>query len=111
MFGCVAENALKNPFLSCFSHFLRIQTNIITKIKTKKIKITRPIGARSVYGFVSEDEGWVDRFVGLWRDLADGRGGLIGSWVRGAISPSHGGDKDGDRFMGSWRDLTVAWRG
>ena len=46
MFGCVAENALENLFLSCFSHFLRIQTNIITenqniyttqetKIKTK----------------------------------------------------------------------------
>ena len=31
VFGCVAENALKNPFLSCFSHFLRIQTNIITE--------------------------------------------------------------------------------
>ena len=31
MFGCVPENALENPFLSCFSHFLRIQTNIITE--------------------------------------------------------------------------------
>ena len=30
--------------------------------------------------------GWVDRFVGSWRDLAGGRGGLIGGWVRGAIS-------------------------
>ena len=31
VFGCIAENALENPFLSCFSHFLRIQTNIITE--------------------------------------------------------------------------------
>ena len=31
VFGYVPENALKNPFLSCFSHFLRIQTNIITE--------------------------------------------------------------------------------
>ena len=31
VFGCVSENALKNPFLSYFSHFLRIQTNIITE--------------------------------------------------------------------------------
>ena len=31
VFGCVAENALENPFLSCFSHFLRIRTNIITE--------------------------------------------------------------------------------
>ena len=31
VFGCVLENALENPFLSCFSHFPRIQTNIITK--------------------------------------------------------------------------------
>ena len=29
--GCVAENALENSFLSCFSHFLRMQTNIITE--------------------------------------------------------------------------------
>ena len=46
--------------------------------------------------------------MGLWRDLADGGGGSIGSWVRGAISPLRGGDEDGDRFVGSWRDLTVA---
>ena len=31
--------------------------------------------------------GWVDRFVGSWRDLTGGRGGSIGGWVRGAISP------------------------
>ena len=67
--------------------------------------------ARSVRGFVGEDEGWVDRFVGLWRDLPGGGGGSIDSWVRCAISPSRGGDEDGDRFVGSWRDLTVAWRG
>ena len=30
VFGCFAENAIDNPFLSCFSHFLKIQTNIIT---------------------------------------------------------------------------------
>ena len=30
VFGCFAENALENSFLSCFSHFLKIQTNIIT---------------------------------------------------------------------------------
>ena len=29
VFGCVPENALENPFLSFFSLFLRIQTNII----------------------------------------------------------------------------------
>ena len=27
------------------------------------------------------------REIGLWVRLAGGRGGLIGSWVRGAISP------------------------
>ena len=31
VFGCVLENALENPFLSCLSQFPRIQTNIITK--------------------------------------------------------------------------------
>ena len=81
--------------------------------------------ARLVHGFVGEDKGWVDWFVGSWRDLADGRGGSIGSWVHGAISSSHGGDEDGNRFVGLWRDLvsrrggsinllrdlTVAWRG
>ena len=29
VFGCVLENALENTFLSGFSNFLRIQTNII----------------------------------------------------------------------------------
>ena len=29
----------------------------------------------------------------------------MGSWVCGAISPSHGGDEDDDRFVGSWCDL------
>ena len=33
--------------------------------------------------------GWIDQFVGLWRDLADGRGGV-------------------DRCVGSWRDLAGA---
>ena len=28
VFGCILENALENPFLSCFSHFLIFQTNI-----------------------------------------------------------------------------------
>ena len=56
---------------------------------------------RSVRGFVAispsrggDEDG--DRFVGSWRDLADGRGGSISSWVHGAISPSRGGDEDGD---------------
>ena len=31
VFDFVLENSLKNPFLSCFSHFLKIQTNIITE--------------------------------------------------------------------------------
>ena len=31
MSGCVIENTLENPFLSCFSHFPKIQTNIITE--------------------------------------------------------------------------------
>ena len=56
VFGCVPKNPLENPFLSCFSHFLRIQTNIIKQIllqrikiykqpkkQKSKIKITRPI--------------------------------------------------------------------
>ena len=30
--------------------------------------------------------GWVDRFVGSWRDLIDGSGGSIIGWVCGAIS-------------------------
>ena len=29
--GCVIENTLENLFLSCFSHFPKIQTNIITE--------------------------------------------------------------------------------
>ena len=52
--------------------------------------------ARSICGFIDEDEGWVDRFVGSWRDLAGGRGRSISSWVHGAISPSCGGDEDGN---------------
>ena len=52
--------------------------------------------ARSIRGFIDEDEGWVDRFVGSWRDLAGGRGRSISSWVHGAISPSRGGDEDGN---------------
>ena len=36
--------------------------------------------------------GWIDQFVGLWRDLAGGRGGLIGAWDRGVISPVLGCD-------------------
>ena len=36
--------------------------------------------------------GWVDRLVGSWHDLAGGRGGSIGGWVRGAISPVLGCD-------------------
>ena len=35
---------------------------------------------------------WVDRFVVSWGDLAVGQGGLIGGWVRGAISPMLGCD-------------------
>ena len=31
VFGCVPKNVLENPFLSRFSHFFRIQTNIITE--------------------------------------------------------------------------------
>ena len=31
VFGCVLENTLQNPFLSRLSHFLMIQTNIITE--------------------------------------------------------------------------------
>ena len=52
--------------------------------------------AQSIRGFIDEDEGWVDRFVGSWRDLAGGRGRSISSWVHGAISPSRGGDEDGN---------------
>ena len=52
--------------------------------------------ARSIRGFIDEDEGWVDRFVGSWHDLAGGRGRSISSWVHGAISPSCGGDEDGN---------------
>ena len=52
--------------------------------------------ARSVRGFIGEDEGWVDWFMGSWRELVSGRSGSIDLWVRGAISPSRGGDEDGD---------------
>ena len=49
VFVCILENALENTFLSGFSHFPKIQTNIIienlniytqkeTKIKTKESK-------------------------------------------------------------------------
>ena len=40
MFGCVAENALENPFLSCFSHFLRIQNKYYYR-ESKYINNTR----------------------------------------------------------------------
>ena len=60
-----------------------------------------------------------------WDGSVRMRDGSISSWVRGAISPSRGGDEDGDQFVGSWRDLAggrggligswrdliVAWRG
>ena len=35
---------------------------------------------------------WVDRFVSSWGDLVVGQGGLIGGWVRGAISSVLGCD-------------------
>ena len=39
VFGCILENALENPFLSCFSHFLSFQTNISSNpTKPKFIK-------------------------------------------------------------------------
>ena len=39
MFGCILENALENPFLSYFSHFLSFQTNISSNpTKSKFIK-------------------------------------------------------------------------
>ena len=125
MFGCVAENALENPFLSCFSHFLRIQNkyyyreskyinNTRNKNQNKKnqnhktnrergierdwfVGATRrwtrwvdlKVVGRSRSGSLT---GWVNRFVGSWRDLAGGRGRLIGEWVHGAISPVLGCD-------------------
>ena len=119
VFGCVAKNALENPFLSCFSHFLRIQTNTITKIKTKKkFKITRPIGARSVRRFVGSSvrmrdgliDSWVRGAISLVDEVGrsvrgfvawshrrmEGTRTVFGSWVRDAISPSRGGDEDSD---------------
>ena len=36
--------------------------------------------------------GWVDRFVGLWHDLAGGQGGSIGAWDCGV----------GVRLTGAW---------
>ena len=93
VFGCIPKNTLENIF-QCLvvllkmlqnSHFYHVSHIFLgskqillqrikiykqeTKIKTKKIKITGPIVARSVRGFVSEDEGWVDRFMGSWRNL------------------------------------------
>ena len=41
----------------------------------------------------SQDQSWRDRFVGSSVRMRDGS---IGSWVRGAISSSRGGDEDGD---------------
>ena len=45
--------------------------------------------ARSVHGFISEDEGWVDWFMGSWRELVSGRSGSIDLWVRGFMARSH----------------------
>ena len=50
---------------------------------------------------------WVDQFMGSWRDLTGGRGGSIGGWVRGAISPMLGCDSP---VLGcTIRALTGAW--
>ena len=60
--------------------------------------------------------GWVDRFVGLWRDLAGGRGGSISGWVRGAISLMLGCDSPvlgcaigalANAWMCDWRGVHV----
>ena len=42
--------------------------------------------------------GWVDRFVGLWHDLAGGQGGSIGAWDRGV----------GVRLTGAWNGVGVS---
>ena len=39
VFGCILENALENPFLSCFSHFLSFQTDISSNPTKPKFSI------------------------------------------------------------------------
>ena len=48
-----------------------------------------------------------DGSIGSWVRVAISPVDEVGRSVRGfvAISPSRGGDEDGDRFVGSWRDL------
>ena len=62
--------------------------------------------ARSVRGFIGEDEGWVDWFMGSWRDLVSGRGGSIDLWVRGFMARSHRRVEGTRTAIGSWCDLT-----
>ena len=108
VFGCVVKMLQKTHFYHVSHIFLGSKQILLQKSKQKKSK--------------SQDQSGRDRFVGSSVRMRDG---LIGSWVRGTISPvdevgrsirgvislSRGGDVDSDQFVGSWHDLTVAWRG
>ena len=120
MFGCVAENALENPFLSCFSHFLRIQNkyyyreskyinNQRNKNQNKKIKTPKTNHKRGTS--ITERE--TDRFVGdlvvatwtRWVDLkvvARSRSGSLIGWSDLEVGCSHDG-QIGSGIGCSWR--------
>ena len=61
--------------------------------------------ARSVHGFIGEDEGWVDWFLRSWRDLVSERGGSIDLWVCGFVARSHHRVEGTRTAIGSWCDL------
>ena len=89
MFGCVAENALKNPFILCFSHFLRVQINFI--IENQNIQTTQETKIKTKTSFLftnsvrrgRKSERLRDKDIGKERIGVDGGGSDQIGWVWG----------------------------
>ena len=105
MFDCFAENALENPFLSCFSHFLRSKQillhiiNIYKQHKKQKSKQKHHLFTNLVrWGRKIEIEGKRDRERenrSRWRRRRSDRVGL--GWSMAARSVIGGGGQcDGE---------------
>ena len=72
MFGCILENALENPFLSYFSHFLSFQTNISSNPIKPKFSIPNKKNSsnqRSKRASRSATRSTISGFDDRWRFL------------------------------------------
>ena len=120
MLGCVAENALKNPFILCFSHFLRVQINFITENQNIQTTQETKIKTKTSFLFTNsvkrgrKSERLRDKDIGKERIGVDGGGSDQIGWVWGWTGVGLGvewsglvvgGGQIGDRW---WR--LVRWR-